>query len=114
MLLFSAPISISFFVSLVPASNLRTSHPFYGIVCASFYVFDPIFLFNVLEKDTSLSWYKKIRASLAKQAGWTEKSEKENISYLLHNLSFCMLFTKLEQDFWAFGAENEEVASGSS
>ena len=33
---FSSPVSISFFVSLVPASNLRTSPLFYGIVGASF------------------------------------------------------------------------------
>ena len=51
MLLFSAPVSISFFVSLVPASNLRISHLFYGIVCDSFYLFDPIFFFNLCSVD---------------------------------------------------------------
>ena len=47
LLLFSAPVSLSFIVSLVPASNLRISHLFHGFVCASFYVLNPVFFFNL-------------------------------------------------------------------
>ena len=43
---FSVPVSISFFVSLVPASNLCAFHLFHGFICASFYVFNPVFFFN--------------------------------------------------------------------
>ena len=46
MLRFSVTISISFFVSPVPASNLCAFHLFHGILSASFYVFNPIFFFN--------------------------------------------------------------------
>ena len=42
---FSSPVSISFFVSLVPASNLLISHLFFGFVSASLYVVHPIFFF---------------------------------------------------------------------
>ena len=42
----SSAISISFFVSLVPTSNLRIFHLFHGIVCASLLVVNPIFFFN--------------------------------------------------------------------
>ena len=38
---------IFFFLSFVSASNLRISHLFYGIVCASFYEVDPIFFFGI-------------------------------------------------------------------
>ena len=43
---FSVPISISFFVSLVPASNLCVCHLFQSIFSASLYVFNPVFFFN--------------------------------------------------------------------
>ena len=54
-----------FFLSLVPASNLRIFHFTHCIVGAPSYVFDPIFLINLcsvnffpvsFSKNTSLSW----------------------------------------------------------
>ena len=48
---------LHFFVSLDAASNLRIFHLFHDFVCASFYVFNPVFFFSVsISNDTSLSW----------------------------------------------------------
>ena len=45
MLQFSVPISISFFVGPVPASNLCAFHLVHCICSASLYVIDPVFFF---------------------------------------------------------------------
>ena len=46
MLRFSVPISISFFVCPVPASNLCAFHLVQCVYSASLHVFDPVSLFN--------------------------------------------------------------------
>ena len=51
----SASLHSILVLSLVLTSNHRILHLFHGFVCASFHVFDPIFLFNICSVNFFLS-----------------------------------------------------------